>query len=83
MDPKLRLGKDTQVDLKVEKSEYETSSNVWPPRFESDEDLDELKKRHAAMLDHYRKNPPSGDLAHFIRQCESSANLEEGGLKDD
>ena len=49
---------------------------------EATTNLDKTRKRAEAIIQKYRENP-SGDFAHFVRQSESSANLEEGGLKDD
>lgn len=43
---------------------------------------DKTSSRLETLLEKHRNNP-KGDLAHFIGQCKSSANLEERGLKDD
>ena len=40
-----------------------------------------IKNNAEAVINKYRQGQ-SGDLAHFIRQCESSEKLEEGGLKE-
>ena len=38
-------------------------------------------KRVEAIIQKHRNNP-RGDLRHFVGQSESSANLEEEGMKD-
>ena len=80
------LGSILAEKLDAKESEYRNGEketiNVWSPRFESDEELDELKKRHDAIIQKYREHP-TGDLEHFVRQCVTSAKLEEGGLKED
>ena len=48
---------------------------------ETPEELEQIRKRREDVLKKYREHP-TGDLAHFVRQCQSSANLEEGGLDD-
>ena len=47
-----------------------------------EENLDEIKERANAVIEKHRSNP-TGDLAHFVRQCESSQALEEKRIKDD
>ena len=80
------LGSILAEKLDAKESEYRNGEketiNVWSPRFESDEELDELKKRHDAIIQKYREHP-TGDLEHFVRQCVTSAKLEERGLKED
>jgi len=48
----------------------------------AEDNLGEIRERANAIIKKYRDNPPA-DLAHFVRQCESSQALEEEGLKDD
>ena len=45
-------------------------------------DSEDIKSKAEAIINKYRQNP-AGDLGHFIRQCESSARLEEEGLKEE
>jgi uncharacterized membrane protein YheB (UPF0754 family) len=75
MDSKLKISSSSNKWTKSD------AKNAWPPRIESDGEKDEIKKRIDAILKKHRENP-SGALSHFIRQCESSARLEEEGLKD-
>ena len=48
---------------------------------ETPDELKENRKRAEEIIQKYRNNP-TGDLAHFVRQCESSQALEEEDLKD-
>ena len=72
------LGSILAEKLDEKESEYR---KVEAPRIESDGKLDKLRK-HAEEIIQKHRNNPKGDLAHFVRQCESSSNLEEEGLKD-
>ena len=47
---------------------------------EAEEKLDEIGERANAVIEKHRSNP-TGDLAHFVGQCESSQALEEKGIK--
>ena len=49
---------------------------------ETPEDLEKLKQKTEAILNKAR-NISTGTFGHFIRQCKSSQNLDEEGLKDD
>ncbi len=63
-----------------EEPEQETSSTTHSV-VETNEELEKIRKHAEDVIKKYREHP-SGDLAHFVRQCESSANLEEAGLDD-
>ncbi|GEM_PF-329371 len=43
------------------------------------EDAEAIKSKAEAIINKHRQDP-SGDLAYFIRQCESSEKLDEDGL---
>ena len=58
---------------------YSSSTNISTP--DSKEELEEIKKRAEAIINKHRNNP-SGSLKHFVRQCESSKNLEKDGLNN-
>ena len=46
---------------------------------ETEEDLNEMKEHFDEIIKKAHNNP--GRLGHFIKQCESSKNLEKDGLK--
>ena len=48
---------------------------------ETPENLEQKRKRAKDVIKKYREHP-TGDLAHFVSQCESSQRLEEGGLEN-
>lgn len=64
-----------------EEPEQNTSSTTHSVEVETNEELERIRKHGEDVIKKYRENP-TGDLAHFIRQCESSQRLEEGGLKN-
>ena len=77
--------KDRKKDLrgilteKMDVFTYSSSTNISTP--DSKEELEEIKKRAEAIINKHRNNP-SGSLKHFVRQCESSKNLEKDGLNN-
>lgn len=46
---------------------------------ETTQELEKIRKRAENVIKKHRENP-TGDLEHFVRQCESSQRLEKGGL---
>ena len=64
-----------------EEPEHETTfTTTHSVEVETNEELKQIRKRGEDVIKKYREHP-TGDLAHFVRQCESSQRLEEGGLK--
>ena len=56
-----------------------TNDGQWPPRFESAEDLEKLRKQHEEELKRWSKKM-AGDLGKFTSQCKLSKELKKDGL---
>lgn len=52
----------------------------WPPKFESEADMEEIRRESKENLDEWRKKV-GGDLGTFNKQCSTSAALKKEGIQ--